>query len=96
MQYHAAALFFGFVLDLLIGDPYRLPHPVRFIGKLISFFENRLLGSKNSLKFTSLTRRQKKFRGGMEVVLVLFFAELPVVTLLILSYRFNAIAGCML
>ena len=32
-------LVIGFVLDVLIGDPYRLPHPVRFIGRLISALE---------------------------------------------------------
>lgn len=96
MIYHAAALFFGFVLDLLIGDPYWLPHPVRFIGKSITFFEERLLGSKKIGENTSLTSRQKKIRGGIEVVLVVVCVELPVVTLLILSYRFSAIAGCIL
>ncbi|MBZ4666292.1 adenosylcobinamide-phosphate synthase CbiB [Mahella sp.] len=29
----------GYVLDLLAGDPYWFPHPVRFIGRLISFME---------------------------------------------------------
>ncbi len=32
-------LVIGFVLDALIGDPYRLPHPVRLIGRLISALE---------------------------------------------------------
>ena len=29
-------IFFGFVLDLIIGDPYRCPHPIRLIGTGIS------------------------------------------------------------
>ena len=32
----------GFALDVLIGDPAWLPHPVMAIGKLIAFFERRL------------------------------------------------------
>lgn len=32
----------GFMLDLLFGDPYSFPHPVRFIGKLISLLESVL------------------------------------------------------
>ena len=32
----------GFVLDALFGDPYWLYHPVRMIGKLISFLEKPL------------------------------------------------------
>ena len=37
-----AALLLGFGLDLLLGDPHSVPHPVVFIGKLISFWERVL------------------------------------------------------
>ena len=36
------ALPIGFVIDLLLGDPHGWPHPVIWIGKLISFLEKRL------------------------------------------------------
>lgn len=36
------ALLLGFLLDAIIGDPEGLYHPVRLIGKLISFFDSRL------------------------------------------------------
>ncbi len=39
-------LSMGYVADILLGDPYWLPHPVRFIGKLISFLEKLLIGEK--------------------------------------------------
>lgn len=32
-------LVIGFILDLILGDPYYFPHPVKFIGKFISFGE---------------------------------------------------------
>src|SRR5574337_1410280 len=32
----------GVILDLIIGDPERLPHPVRWIGRLISLLESLL------------------------------------------------------
>ncbi|MFW5671442.1 MAG: adenosylcobinamide-phosphate synthase CbiB [Acetivibrio ethanolgignens] len=44
MIYHMQAFFAGFLLDLLLGDPYWLPHPVRAIGALIAGLEKRLLG----------------------------------------------------
>ena len=44
--YHIIAFFAGFVLDCILGDPYCFPHPVKFIGKLISFLENKYLGPK--------------------------------------------------
>ena len=36
------SIYTGYILDLIIGDPYSLPHPVRFIGKLISFVEKKI------------------------------------------------------
>jgi len=36
------ALLIGFVIDIIIGDPKKIPHPVRFIGILISLFEKFL------------------------------------------------------
>ena len=45
------ALLIGWVLDLLIGDPQRLPHPVVWFGKIIAFGEHRLnRGSHRRLK----------------------------------------------
>ena len=44
------ALVIGFVLDFLIGDPAFLPHPVRLVGKWISFLEGRLLNLEDSLR----------------------------------------------
>ncbi|MDI3508242.1 MAG: adenosylcobinamide-phosphate synthase [Clostridiales bacterium] len=34
----------GYALDLVAGDPYWLPHPVRLIGRFISFMERMLRG----------------------------------------------------
>ena len=52
------SLLIGWVLDLLLGDPQRLPHPVVGFGKLISAGEHRLnKGSHRRLKgaFLALT-----------------------------------------
>ena len=37
-----SALFAGFVIDLILGDPRSIPHPVIMIGKLISFLDRTL------------------------------------------------------
>ena len=42
MKYHIIEFFFGFLLDLIFGDPDTIPHPVRFIGKLITNTEKML------------------------------------------------------
>ena len=36
------ALPIGFIIDLIIGDPHGWPHPVIWIGKLISLLEKGL------------------------------------------------------
>jgi adenosylcobinamide-phosphate synthase len=38
----SAALISAYLLDLLLGDPQRFPHPVRLIGRLISGLERPL------------------------------------------------------
>ena len=48
----------GFILDLIFGDPYRFPHPVRFIGKFISFADEKLRKIKH------------EFSGGMLLLIL--------------------------
>ena len=44
-------LLIGWVLDLIFGDPAKLPHPIVWFGKAIAFFEHRLnKGSHRKLK----------------------------------------------
>lgn len=53
MYYHMIAFLAGFLLDILIGDPHWLYHPVRLIGNLIAALDHRLLdvtGIRNEKK----------------------------------------------
>ena len=53
----ALSLLIGWILDLLFGDPSKLPHPIVWFGKTIAFFEHRLnKGNHRKLKgaFTAL------------------------------------------
>ena len=44
-------LFIGWMLDIIFGDPAKLPHPIVWFGKAIAFFEHRLnKGSHRKLK----------------------------------------------
>ena len=53
-------IYIAYILDLILGDPYRIPHPVQIIGKLISFLEKKLINFPN-----------KRFYGGVLNILVL-------------------------
>ena len=50
MRFGIAALIAGFLLDLILGDPEWLYHPVRLIGKYISFAEKRLRSRGGDLR----------------------------------------------
>lgn len=42
MKWSLIALLVGFGIDLIVGDPHGIPHPVVLMGKLIGFLESRL------------------------------------------------------
>lgn len=67
-KYHLIAFFIGFFLDQIIGDPYNIPHPIRFIGNLISFLDKKLLGDVSA--GTRDFQREKR-RGIALCVLVI-------------------------
>ena len=49
--YGGMALVIGWFLDLIFGDPQRLPHPIVWFGKWIAMGEHRLnKGRKRKLK----------------------------------------------
>lgn len=61
---HLLAIFLGFILDLLVGDPRWLYHPVRLIGKLIEVLEKVLR------KAFPKTEKGERLAGLLLVVLV--------------------------
>ncbi len=88
MRYHCIAFAAGALLDLLLGDPHWLPHPVRLIGGLIE----RLKRWNRS----GLTDRQKKKRGLMLVLVVLSSTVLVSGGILAGGYWLHPVLGCML
>ena len=86
MIYHMTAFTVGFVLDLLIGDPYCLPHPVRWIGKLIDYMTNKLLKQEYTSK--------KKNRNGLILVILVILATIVIsAAILVVSYTINSYFG---
>lgn len=93
MCYHIFAFIAGFVLDLLIGDPHFIPHPVRLIGSLISFCDKRLncdAGYNISEKKLNLT----KYKRGMLLAFTVIFATFAMsVIIIVAAYSINLYAG---
>lgn len=79
----------GYILDLLIGDPHWLYHPVRLIGNLISWLESILLKEKDT--------SAKKYRKGMVLaILTPLITGIVIVSILVVGYHINMILGCVI
>lgn len=93
MCYHIFAFIAGFALDLLIGDPHFIPHPVRLIGSLISFCDKRLncdAGYNISEKKLNLI----KYKRGMLLAFIVIFATFAMsVIIIVAAYSINLYAG---
>ena len=84
MKYHLIAFISGFILDMLIGDPHFIPHPIRAIGALIAKLEKKWndKGEKRALK-----------KGRLMVVTVLVITGITTSALLICGYMVNKYLG---
>ena len=69
------AIIIGFVLDLVIGDPQRFPHPVRIIGRFSKIIEELLINLKI----------RKKISGTIFASIIIISTWLFIVVILLLS-----------
>lgn len=92
MKCHITAFFLGFLLDLLFGDPYWLPHPVRFIGRLTAKTEKCFLGNKEERN--KERNETREFRQGIyTVIMVLSGTAAVTVLILFAAYYINCYFG---
>ena len=82
LECHIAAFLAGLVLDLIVGDPHWLPHPIRLIGSGIAALEKLLYKEKHPL-----------LRGGVLVVLMLAAAGTVSWCILAAAYRIHPLCG---
>ncbi len=91
MRYHIIAFLLGFLLDLILGDPYCIPHPVRLIGRLIKGTEKRLHKEK-----TDKNRKQEisELRQGVGLVIIVLISVVSVTSfVMFLAYRLHPYIG---
>jgi len=89
-MYHLIALLIGFFVDLLLGDPHSIPHPVVWIGKLISAAE------KLVRRMFPKTVRGENIAGGVLWVIVVLVSTAVPALLLYAAYRLHPAAGLVL
>ncbi|MBP5276269.1 MAG: cobalamin biosynthesis protein CobD [Lachnospiraceae bacterium] len=89
---HIIAFVLGFFLDLIVGDPHWLYHPVRIIGALISLLEKIFLGDKK--KETDTKDNNKKIAAGLFTVIIVLTLTLIICSLLVVgAYFINIYLG---
>lgn len=76
----------GFLLDMFFGDPYCLPHPVRWIGSLIAFLDRHLRKEPDS-------PAEKRRRGFLLVALMLLICGSVTFMGLYIVYHIHRAAG---
>lgn len=69
----------AFVIDLIVGDPYFLPHPIVLIGKFISFMEKCLR------KVASTPKALKRAGVVLLITTVIFSASMVLIPLFLLK-----------
>ena len=88
MQWTLIAVVTGFMLDLILGDPQWLYHPVRLVGKLITVIERIIRGCFPE-------NRWGEFVGGaLLTILVLGISAMVPWVILTMIYQWNTGAGC--
>lgn len=77
---YALPIIIGFIIDLFLGDPYSLPHPIRLIGTIISRLENVVRNSfADNLKVGGIV---------LSIILLTISTAVPL-AILILFYKIN-------
>lgn len=87
IRWTGTALLLGFFIDLLLGDPRWLYHPVRIIGNGISFFEKHL---RNLFPKTEKGER----KAGLALVIsICFLSGFVPLAILYIGYQIHTVLG---
>lgn len=82
MKLSLLALVLGFILDLIIGDPHGLYHPIRLVGNLIGLLE------KHMNKKSDSPDRQMVMGWLMALIVITLSSGIPLL-LLLLAYHIH-------
>lgn len=87
MRFSIYACIIGFVLDLIVGDPHWLYHPVRLIGKLINNTE------KLVRRCFTKTKAGERIAGIVLAIVVMVISTGIPLGILVICYKTNVYLG---
>lgn len=79
-------ILLAFILDLILGDPYTWPHPVKAIGNYINFFQKYLMKPLFSI-------RMKYMMGGLLWISTVVISYTLTWLLLFIAFKLNNYLG---
>lgn len=91
IYYHIVSFSIGVILDLIIGDPYKLPHPIRLIGSLISRLDKKYMDEAIKEKIRNDKREYAK--GVLTVLIIVLSAFLVTLFIVFIAYKTSPIIG---
>ena len=91
IYYHIVSFSIGVILDLIIGDPYKLPHPIRLIGRLISRLDKKYMDEAIKEKIRDDKREYAK--GVLTVLIIVISAFLVTLFIVTIAYIISPIIG---
>ncbi|GGJ99493.1 cobalamin biosynthesis protein [Lentibacillus kapialis] len=80
--YHLCSITLALLIDKMIGDPPSWPHPVRWVGSFIDWFDRRLNKGK-----------RRKVKGIMMLIVVMLSVFLVTCLVVWGAYQWHAVAG---
>lgn len=82
---HVSAITLAYIIDRIVGDPPSWPHPVKWMGSLISLLDKHWNRGK-----------ARKWKGFAMVVLILFLVLLVTSCITFIAYRIHIVAGVLM
>jgi adenosylcobinamide-phosphate synthase len=85
MIYHLLSITIAYLIDMIVGDPPNWPHPVKWIGRMISFFEKRWNKGNN-----------KRLKGVFMLLILLMAVYLIISVIVFAGYWVHPVLGMLL
>ncbi|ULT58782.1 adenosylcobinamide-phosphate synthase CbiB [Neobacillus drentensis] len=83
--YHLISITIAYLIDMVVGDPPHWPHPVKWMGRMIAFFEKRWnIGER------------KRMKGAFMLLIVLVAVFAFVFLLIFIGYKLHPALGIIL
>ena len=91
IYYHITGFSIGILLDLIIGDPYWMPHPIRLIGRLIDLLDQRLMDREVS---QAARNHEKELKKGIICAILVIMSTIVATSLLVIgAYSIHHVLG---